>query len=80
VDTTQFAEKVQFEKDQLREQQRKDLMEVARMAGFGDRVKPRVNAPKEGEGEDAAEEMLGKFEDDFLDDEYDALDVRVNFD
>jgi len=78
VDTTQFAEKVQFEKDQLKEKQRKDLMEVARMAGFGDRVKPRVNAPKEGE--DAEEDMLGKFEDDFLDDGYDALDVRVKFD
>lgn len=78
IDTTaQFAEKVRYEKEQLQTQKRNDLMEVAKLAGFGERVKPKVNA-EEGDG---VGEKLGWFESDILeDDDSDSLDVRVKFD
>merc|ERR1740124_364541 len=41
--TASFADKVRREKEELRERQRKDLMEVARMAGLGERVRPKAN-------------------------------------
>lgn len=84
VDTTAlFAEKVRREKEQLRDRQRKDLMEVARIAGFGERVKPKANVDVDvdEEGMEGVGEVLGSFEDDLMEDDgLDSLDVRVKFD
>ena len=60
-------------------------MEVARLAGLGKRVEPKVNSKKEeedGGGGGVVGERLGMFESEFLDEDDDegALDVRVRFD
>mmetsp|Transcript_14576 Transcript_14576/g.18431 ORF Transcript_14576/g.18431 Transcript_14576/m.18431 type:complete len:199 (-) Transcript_14576:170-766(-) len=66
----QFTQRVQNERNNLQLQKKKDLMEVARIAGLGDRIKPKVNS------DSAGKEGLGKF--DFEDDD-DDLDVRVQW-
>jgi len=81
--TASFADKVRREKEELRERQRKDLMEVARMAGLGERVRPKANVEEgEGEGVEGAGERLGSFGDDLMEEDggLDSLDVRVKFD
>jgi len=89
VDPAQFNQKVTNEINQLRSYQKKDLLEVAKLAGLGSMVTPKVNAPdefvsteEEGEEDDSfvKGKRLGKFEDVFTDDEDDTLDVRVQFD
>ena len=72
-DSAQFSQRVMEEKDTLRKQKKQDLLEIAKMAGLGDRLKPKVNAES-----DTAK--LDKFDDEFLDDfgeEGENLDVRV---
>jgi hypothetical protein len=51
---------------------RQDLLEIAKIAGLGDRLKPKVNQSQGGD--------YGKFADDDAfdnDDDDDSLDVRV---
>lgn len=70
-DAVSFTKRIQSEKDNLQMQKKKDLMEIAKMAGLGDRLKPKANA-------EAQDGRYGKFEDSFdLDEEDDNLDVRV---
>jgi hypothetical protein len=71
-DRAQFAQKVAQEKDTLRMQKKQDLLEIAKMAGLADRLKPKANV-ESGAGK------MEKFDDEFLDDfgEDDSLDVRV---
>jgi len=66
----QFTQRVQNERNNLQLQKKKDMMEVARIDGLGDRMKPKVNNDSGGD------EGLGKF--DFEDDD-DDLDVRVQW-
>jgi hypothetical protein len=73
-DSVKFSQRVRQERDNLQLQKKKDLMEIARIAGLGDRLKPKVNQDRGG--------VYGKFEDDgeggsINDDEDDDLDVRV---
>lgn len=70
-DAMEFSQRVRQEKDNLQMQKKKDLLEIAKIAGLGDRLKPKVNNDQEG---------YGKFDDDvgFDDDDVDdPLDVRV---
>lgn len=67
----EFSQRVRQEKVNLQMQKKKDLLEIAKIAGLGDRLKPKVNNDQEG---------YGKFDDDvgFGDDDVDdPLDVRV---
>jgi hypothetical protein len=79
-DAVKFTQRVRQERDNLQLQKKKDLMEIAKIAGLGDRLKPKVNQDKGG--------VYGKFEDDEvgeggdggglgLGDDDDDLDVRV---
>ena len=73
-DSQQFSQRVQQERNNLQLQKQKDLMEIAKIAGLGDRLKPKVNSENEmGGGDDFA--SSGKFD---LDDD-DDLDVRVQW-
>ncbi len=73
-DAASFTRRIQSEKDNLQMQKKKDLMAIAKMAGLGDRLKPKANS-------NADDGRYGKFEDDAfgagLGDEDDNLDVRV---
>jgi len=63
-DAMEFSQRVRQEKD--------NLLEIAKIAGLSDRLKPKVNESQEGD--------YGKFEDGFddgFDDDLDSLDVRV---
>lgn len=66
-DPMEFSQRVRQEKDNLQMQKKKDLLEIAKIAGLGDRLKPKVNQEQEG---------YGKFDDEFPEDN-DSLDVRV---
>lgn len=66
-DPMEFSQRVRKEKDNLQMQKKKDLLEIAKIAGLGDRLKPKVNQEQEG---------YGKFDDEFPEDD-DTLDVRV---
>jgi len=66
-----FAQRIQRERDNLQLQKKKDLMQIAKMAGLGDRMKEKANVNTE---------VLGKFDDEFLGDADDeSLDVRVSW-
>jgi hypothetical protein len=69
-DTMQFKQRVQQERDNLQLQKKKDLMEIAKMAGLGDRMKTKIGR-EENKNADS-----NKF--DFEDDD-DDLDVRVQW-
>jgi len=64
-DATKFSQRVRQERDNLQLQKKKDLMEIAKIAGLGDRLKPKLNQDRDG--------VYGKFEDEGEDD----LDVKV---
>ncbi len=70
-DAQQFTQRVQNERNNLQLQKKKDLMEVARIAGLGNRIEPKVNSNNSVDG------GLGKFD---LEDDDDDLDVRVQWD
>jgi hypothetical protein len=70
-DPLEFTQRVRKERDTLKEQKKNDLLEIAKIAGLGDRLKPKVNSDQEG---------YGKFEEDVFDagsDDDEVLDVRV---
>ena len=70
-DATSFSQRIQREKDTLRQQKKNDLLEIAKIAGLGDRLKPKVNNNRE---------TYGKFEDDVFgedDGDDDVLDLKV---
>ena len=70
-DPLEFSQRVKKERDTLKEQKKNDLLEIAKIAGLGDRLKPKVNSDQEG---------YGMFEEDVFDagsDDDDVLDVRV---
>lgn len=70
-DPVEFTQRVRRERDTLKEQKKNDLLEIAKIAGLGDRLKPKVNSNQEG---------YGKFDDDVfdvVDDDDESLDVRV---
>mmetsp|Transcript_7673 Transcript_7673/g.11246 ORF Transcript_7673/g.11246 Transcript_7673/m.11246 type:complete len:181 (+) Transcript_7673:123-665(+) len=74
-DPMQFSKRVQDEKSNLQMQKKKDLLEIAKIAGLGDRLKPKVNDEQETYGKFAEE-----FDDEaFLSDDDDSLDVRVTW-
>jgi|EP00979_Chaetoceros_neogracilis_P004649 hypothetical protein len=71
-DAMEFSQRVRQEKDNLQSHKKNDLLEIAKIAGLSDRLKPKVNESQEGD--------YGKFEDGFddgFDDDLDSLDVRV---
>ena len=71
-DAMEFSQRVRQEKDNLMNHKKKDLLEIAKIAGLGDRLKPKVNKDQGGD--------YGKFADDDAfdnDDDDDSLDVRV---
>ena len=70
-DAQQFSRRIQVEKQNLQLQKQKDLMEIAKIAGLGDRLKAKVNSSNNGE-------EFGKFDVDDDDDD-DNLDVRVQW-
>ena len=70
-DAQQFSQRIQQERNNLQLQKQKDLMEIAKMAGLGDRMKPKVNK-NDGVGPN---DTFGSFD---LDDD-DDLDVRVQW-
>eukprot|EP00553_Chaetoceros_curvisetus_P001830 CAMPEP_0204618450 /NCGR_PEP_ID=MMETSP0717-20131115/5089_1 /ASSEMBLY_ACC=CAM_ASM_000666 /TAXON_ID=230516 /ORGANISM="Chaetoceros curvisetus" /LENGTH=135 /DNA_ID=CAMNT_0051632183 /DNA_START=206 /DNA_END=613 /DNA_ORIENTATION=- len=69
-DAVSFTQRIQSEKDNLQMQKKNDLLAIAKMAGLGDRLKPKANS----EDDDG---KYGKFEDGAFGDEDDNLDVRV---
>ena len=74
-DSAAFAQRVARERNELKDAQRKELMNIARMAGIGQ--KPKVNADGNNDSNDST--RLGKFEEDILGDDDDLLDVRVEW-
>jgi len=77
-DAVKFSQRVRQERDNLQMQKKKDLMEIAKIAGLGDRLKPKVN---QDQGV-----VYGKFDDDEAEEDGDGrggggdggdLDVRV---
>uniref|UniRef100_A0A7S3QAR1 Uncharacterized protein n=1 Tax=Chaetoceros debilis TaxID=122233 RepID=A0A7S3QAR1_9STRA len=72
-DSVSFTKRIQSEKENLQSQKKKDLLKIAKIAGLGDRLKPKVNNEQGGK--------YGKFEDDvddfYTEDDGDNLDVRV---
>jgi hypothetical protein len=65
-DPIAFTQRVQREKSNLELAKKQDLLEIAKIAGLSDRLKPKTNADNGS--------SYGKFD---LDDEDDDLDVRV---
>jgi hypothetical protein len=68
---TQFSQRVNSDRDNLQLQKKKDLMEIAKIAGLGDRMKSKVNRKINQSGG-----LTDKFD---LDDNDDDLDVRVQW-
>jgi len=67
----EFTQKLKQERDNIQAQKKRDLLEVAKIAGLGDRLKPKVNVNDDEVG-------YGKFDDAFDDmEDNDSLDVRV---
>ena len=71
-DPTQFSQRVRMERDNLQLQKKKDLMEIAKIAGLGDRMTPKVNRLVSNDN-DAS---YGEFD---INDDDDDLDVRVQW-
>lgn len=67
----EFSQRVKQERSTLRDQKKADLLEIAKIAGLGDRLKPKVNSDQDGD--------YGKFDDENVFDagDDDSLDVRV---
>ena len=72
-DPAQFSQRVRMERDNLQLQKKKDLMEIARIAGLGDRMTPKVNRLISN-GNSAGYDGF-----DIDDDDDDDLDVRVKW-
>eukprot|EP00559_Dactyliosolen_fragilissimus_P005084 CAMPEP_0184856044 /NCGR_PEP_ID=MMETSP0580-20130426/1203_1 /TAXON_ID=1118495 /ORGANISM="Dactyliosolen fragilissimus" /LENGTH=157 /DNA_ID=CAMNT_0027350813 /DNA_START=86 /DNA_END=559 /DNA_ORIENTATION=+ len=76
-DPRAFAQRVALERQSIKDAQRKELMNIAKMAGIG--MQPKVNANPDEAGNGGGEKY-GKYAQDFGTDENDLLDVRVEWD
>lgn len=76
-DPVQFSQRVRMDKDNLQLQKKKDLMEIAKIAGLGDRMTPKVNRLVSKGNAAAGGTDYDSFE---IDDDNDDLDVRVQWD